>query len=346
MATNFAPSVGRVFIDADAYLGGAVSEGTYVQAKVNDIANALVATGEGWTISYTYPGALELAFVILERLNGGDKAQIVIAYTRSDLYIHADNQYTPGSTTHNRFHICYKPSTSGANIVDTGAHTPLTATFCSTGNSFKFAIVDYDSTFYLSDARFTWFADGERVILVTERPLHHPTSIVAMGPDVIDTFYNTGTAKWGGAGDIVHPQPDTYPELFYCRMYDSLTPGQDQPDSLQWYKTDGTWAGSQSAGSAIRGEWIQNATPNGAEPYLREPIVIFKNEYGAVWPDTGGATGNGLKGSIDMDFMSAVNAGSAGENLTSYQRLESGTFMHVADGLCIGWDPAFGPMPT
>jgi len=79
---------------------------------------------------------------------------------------------------------------------------------------------------------------------------------------------------------------------------------------------------------------------------LREPLNIYSNVYGAVWPSAGGSTGNGLKGSVDMDFLSAVNAGAAAENLTGYQRLESNTFMHIADGLCIGWDPAYGPMPT
>jgi len=342
MATNFSPKVGRIFIDADAYPSGTSTNPTYQGPKLEDIGEALVNTGEGWEIHHTDYNT-NYANVWLRRVSG-DTAQIILHFNSNHGYINANNKYSQNSAD-DRMWILYKPSTTGI-VIPTSKNQYSHADFCSAANSFKFSPIPYSATFHNYDLRFTWLVEGERVILLVERPLHHAYSFAAMGPDIISTYYNTGTAKWGGGGDIVHPQPDTYPELFMVRYYDSMTPGQDQPNSLQWYKTDGSWNGTYGNGVAIRGEWIQNVTPNGVEPYLREPLVIYKNEYGAVWPDTGGATGNGLKGLVDMDFISAVNAGPGAENLNQFQRLESSNFLHVSDGLCVGWDNTFGPYPT
>jgi len=282
---------------------------------------------------------------MLERLSGSDVAQIVLAYTQSTSYISSNNSFSQVSTSYLLW-ICYKPSTVVATLDDTGSTTPYHSNFCSDGNSFLLAPVQYEGAFHDNDFHFMWLADGERVVLVAEKPLHYPIGVAAFGPDLIDTFYNVGTANWQGSGDIAHPQPDTQAELFYVRCYPSMTPGQDYPTSLQWYKTDGVWNGTYGEGAAVRGEWIQNVTPNGVQPFIREPIIVYKSEYGAVWPDTGGVDGNGLKGSIDMDFLSAVNAGPNSANLKSYQRLSSGELLHVSDGLCVGWDAMFGPVPT
>jgi hypothetical protein len=345
MATNFAPSVGRVHIDPAAYPSGTSDDANYQRPKLEDIADALVNMGEGWTRVHTGGYSNYMCYTMLERISGSDVAQIVLVYSRSSTGFNNNNRFSQVDTSY-RFHVCYKPSTIASVLSNDGSKTPWHSDFCSSGNSFRFAPVQYDYTFHENDFHFVWLADGERVVLVIEKPLHYPIGVAAFGPDLIDTFYNVGTANWQGSGDITHPQPDTQPEIFYVRCYPSMTPGQDYPTSLQWYKTDGVWNGTYGEGAAVRGEWIQNTTPNEVQPFIREPIIVYKSEYGAVWPDTGGVDGNGLKGSIDMDFLSAVNAGPNSENLGIYQRLSGGDLMHVSDGLCVGWDSTFGPMPT
>jgi len=359
--TAFTPQVGRVFIDADGYPSGTSNDPTYQLPKMQDIADALVSLSSGWaepwvrTFNRDDGGYCE---TWLERADGSEKAQIVFYYNTTDAYIHGANKTGKYATDDYRLWICFKPSTSGANL-STSLNCYDHSNFCSTGNAFRFTICnDRAGYFYNQDWYWCWLAEesSRRVILIAERatPLI-PDAITIMGDSVISSPYNTGSGLWeGGVTPVAHPEPDTHPELFFNWAYPSVSwvPPSGGPHSLQWYKTDHTPEYQYDHGLSIRNELL-GANVSTLPPYAREPIMVHRSywstsyptAYGSVWPDSGGTEpvrGNGLKGVIDPDFVSYV----ASHDLTYYSLLNGGEFIHIRDGLCVGWDPAFGAMPT
>ena len=357
--TAFVPQVGRFFVDADGYPSGTNSTPTYQGPKIEDICDTLVNLSAGWAEpwvrSYSVINSTYVQ-IMLERANGSEKSQIVFHYDSNIGYLPISNRYSYYAFD-DRLWVMYKPSTSGANIPNDGSQNPYNnADFCSAANAFRFSICsDYTYYFYNQDWYYTWLAEesSRRVVLISERTPHEIATVAFMGEDVISDPYNYANGNWEGGGIVAHPQPDTYPELFFnwSRRSDSWVPPDGGPHSLQWYKTDGSWESTYLNGFSIRNELL-GANASSSPPYAREPIMVhrsfpsaeFPTKYGSVWPDSGGVEpvrGNGLKGLIDPDFVSYV----ASHSLAEYALLNSGNFIHLYQGLCVGFDPAFGPMP-
>jgi hypothetical protein len=354
--TAFTPQVGRVYIDPASYPNGTNTSAIYQIPKAEDIADALVVLSAGWAEPWTrvYTGGYSNTYelhTVLERDNGSDKSQIILAYARGSGDIYSSNQMEAWSSSYGLW-LAYKSSLSGANINYTS--NPRTDSgFISGGNAFRFAhamdsAVNY---FYNQDWHFVWLAEesSRRLVLICERPLHSIGSILIMGEDMISDLYNVGTGKWRGGGDITHPQPDVYPELFWGYSRGSSQnwyPLATGVNTLQWYQTDHVPDMTYLHGITVR-EDLLGPNPSSAPPYHREAAMVYKspNEYGSVWPDDSNPApikGNSLKGLVDPDFVSIAARNSFG----TYELLNGGDFLHIKDGLCVGWDPALGSMPT
>jgi len=357
--TAFVPQVARVFIDADAYPSGTSSTASFQLPKMEDICDALVTLSSGWAEPWVrvHSGGPNIYSrqVVMERANGSDKSQIVLNYARLATDIAADNRYDSREGSY-RLWMCYKSSTTGSDI--SLAKYPTDASYCSDGNSFRFSIAnDGVAYFYNQDYYYTWLAEesSRRLVLICERGTypHVVRSLNIMGEDVFSSLYNTGSGRWNGGGVIAHPEPDTHPEAYFswCRYDTSWVPPNGGPHSLQFYKTDFAPVYEGDHGFSIRNELI-GANSGSEPPYPREPIMVhhsaemdFPLTYGVVWPDStnpiASIKGNGLKGFVDPDFVSYV----ANHDLSTYALLNSGDFIHLTDGICVGWDAAFGPMP-
>jgi hypothetical protein len=361
--TAFTPQVGRIFIDPSLYPSGTNNQALYQIPKLEDIADVLVTLSAGWAEPWTrvYTGGgyyTHQKHTVLERANGSNKSQIILAYATSTSYIRSPNQVEVWPSSYG-FWLAYKSSLSGANIDYAALDPEYDDSFISSGNAFRFAHAMDSSVehFYNQEWYFVWLAEesSRRVVLICERPLHSIGSILIMGEDVISDPYNVGTGKWRGDGDISHPEPDVYPELFlgYSRGAEgNWYPLASRVNTLQWYGTDHevNWRGTSSGGITVR-EDLLGPSPSSAPPYHREAMMIYDNperRHGTVWsgydasaPDTP-VSGNTLKGLVDPDFVSLA----ARSAFSTYELLNGGDFLHIKDGLCVGWDPALGSMPT
>jgi len=340
MSGTFAPKVGRVTMHYDGYLHA--TNASYMMQALIDIANGLVDTGEGWSLVHSSVySSTYMCWAVLEKTVSTEKAQIVLCYLTNVAYIHANNRFSAHDIM-NRLWLAYKPSTTGLDI-NWSSYDPVDANFISDGNGFKFAPVgSYNYYLYNKEHRWCWLVDGERVILINEpNGMHLPETMAIMGPDLVSALYNTGSGKWTGGSPVSHPSPDVHPELFavwYRPDWDFKA-----PNSLQWYDTTHGWQGTYAEGISSRGGAAWFPTSNITDPdspysvtRVKEPLVVYDSDT-TVW-----LTKNGLKGTIDPGMIGVINSG----DLRPYERLESSNFINVRDGLCVGWDSSYGPMPS
>jgi len=352
--TAFVPNVGRALIHRNSFSGPTADNASYQLAKLEAIADALAYASQGWANPWSrvYSNVYqttELCYTVLERTISGNQSQIVLAYVEDDPTSYLYDRWSNVSRTKGVW-ICYKPHTTGTNI-NWATYNPVHSNFISDGGGFKFAVAQYHGVYFYSyDWAFTWLAEEatDRVVLISENSSpnsgfdnFNPVSVVAFGSEVISSVYNTGTDDWRGLGDEAHPEPDTNPELFYARNYgDTWT----EPNSLQWYRTDGEISKTYAEGIDYRADLLEvNAVAE--EPYPREQLVVWKDDVQGVWegPSTVELRfkGNSVKGLIDPDFLFMVNPTA----FQPFDLLKGGDFLHIREGLCCGWDSSVPAMP-
>jgi len=327
MATNFEPAVSTILIDTATY--GSTQTGYDQQDKLEALADDLVGMSEGWTrvASDNFNGANQGWFVVLQHGAGPTYTQMVLAYCNALSDFDSANvggQYKFGG----RLYVAFKSSTSGANF-DYTTDDPYGSTFISDANSFKFVIChDQGTTFYNNNWKFTWFADGAQVVLVASDVSMNPKGLTVMSEAGVSDYYNSG---------------DTYPEVQINWCESSMTPGVDTTHAHQWYRdNDGAMISSDGSvcnGLATRSEYMTNQC-NPTPPWFVEKVVLWDDADGSA--HNSGTGDNSIKGIVESDLLSYINA----HSLVDWQQIDSGNFLHVHDGLMIGYDPLNGAVPT
>jgi len=327
MATNFEPVVDTVVIDTTTY--GSLTTGTDNSDKLEALADTLVAMGAGWTrvASDNFNGVNQGWFVILQHGAGPIYTQICLAYGNALADFDAANlggQYKYS----NRLYIAYKPSTSSANF-DHATDDPYGATFISDANSFKFVLChDQATTFHDNNWKFTWFADAEQVVLVSSDMTMNPNGVTVMSETGISDVYNAG---------------DAHSEIQINWSSADMTPGVETTHGHQCYRSDDgammSSDGSVCNGLATRSEYMTNPC-NPTPPWFVEKVVLWDDSV--AWAHASGTGDNSIKGVVESDLLSYINF----HALVDWQQIASGTFLHIHDGLMIGYKSGNGAVPT
>jgi len=327
MATNFAPSVDTVSIDTTTY--GSLPTGTDNSDKLEAIADALVAMGEGWTrvASKNFNGADQGWFVVLQHGAGPTYTQMVLAYCNA--YSDFDSANVGGEYKNsNRLYVAYKPSTSGANF-DYSTDDPTGPTFISDAKSFLFVLChDNATSFHDNNWKFTWLADAEQAVLVANDYSMNPNGVSVMSESGISDYYNSA---------------DTHPEIQLNWSASDMTPGVETTHGHQcWRSNDGAVASSDGSvcnGLATRSEYMTNPC-NPVAPWFVEKVVLWDDS--GAWVNNSGTGDNSIKGVVESDLLSYINF----HSLVDYQQIDGGNFLHIHDGLMVGYDSANGAVPT
>jgi len=346
-------------------------------------AGAAASPAQTWTkygpYNYNGAGASPCVWGKARHTSGAEIAfSIDVDGGSTNEHLHVDNTYLgSGTGTHPQYYVAFKPA-EGSGTLPTGNNPYALSTFCRDEGCYRFRQMTPAEP-HSDNRKMHVIAEGSRLIIMWEQTIGTVYGISfyadsASGEGMISSFANAGDTKgqaflcWLGssytpgtnnpqgsmtfstAGDEdVTTSGSSTTITTTNNAFDILSVGDTiiansisrvvtakASDISATVNTAVDWSSGYSfvAGALEESVVLEgrntylNSTINPSSPWYWENLVAWKNSLGL------------LKGLVDTDIMRRV-----GTHVSARQQLESGTFLHVDNGMVTPWEATFGPIP-